>query len=346
MPSDRTLLLLILSVAILTAAAILFTFGVLLLRARNERVARSWIDAHARWRELLMDVLAGGRPPDQLLREVSRQDRQRFVEFLAEYSRRVRGGEAEALMALARPFRPEIARMLRSRKPEIRAQAVQLASVLGGADAEKQISVALDDRAPLVNLVAARALAARQSHGYLQTILVRSARFAEVDPRYMSTTLAGVGIGAVKTLRKTFADAGANPYARAVAADALKRMRDLESGAIATRVLRESHDPEIQIAALRLLAEVGQPEHSRDAMPFMESPDFAVRAATIAALGKIGTARDIPAIEQRLRDPSPWVMLRAAVALRQLGGREALLAAAEHLADEPAVAAELRMMQS
>jgi HEAT repeat protein len=336
--------ILIFSVLALTGVAMLFTLGVLFLRSRNLSAARHWHEAEERWSDLLLDVLAQEAAPEELAARVAPNDRDRFIEFLAGYSRRLRGVERAILANLAVPFRARIERMMRARRPETRAHGVQVASVLGGEDAERMIAPSLDDPSPLVNMVAARALASRKSHGFLQTILVRSAHFEEVDLRYMSTMIAGVGTAASATLRNTLADENARPYARAVAADALMRMRDLESAGIAARVLERTTDTDIRIAALLLLGEVGHSAHCASVMSFLNADDAAVRGAAVTALGAIGDRDQIARIEQRLADESPWVRLRAAHAIKQLGGVAALRAAADRPDIDPVVADELRMM--
>lgn len=344
MLSRGALDILLYAVLTLLASTLLFMVGVFVLRGRNQRAARRWQQADERWGNLLLDVLAQEAEPETLTERVAASDRDRFIEFLAGYSRRLRGLEQSILADLAIPFRSRIERMLGAPRPETRAQGVQIASVLGGDDAERLIAPALDDRSPLVNMVAARALSSRRSHGFLQTILVRSARFEEVDLRYMSTMIAGVGTAAMATLRNTLGDEKARPYARAVAADALMRMRDLESASVAARVLEHTTDTDIRIAALLLLGVVGHADHCGIVISFLEAGDAAVRGAATTALGSIGDKDHVPLLEQRLEDASPWVRLRAAQAIRQLGGAAALREAADRPGRDSVVADELRMM--
>lgn len=341
MASDRALLILIVTVAILFVTALLFGCGVLVLRRRNDRMAERWHALEDRWQVLLLDVLSGETPPALLFARVEPADETRFVEFLARFSQRLRGAEQEILMQLARPLWPRVDRMLRSRRPETRAHAVQLASMLA-EDADTQIAPALNDRSPLVNMVAARALARRRSTGYLPLILKRSTRFGEWDPRYMATMLAGVGAAAADNLRATLADATAPSYARMVAADALKRMQDLPSAETAVAVLSGNADAEVTRACIRLLAVVGQQQHTRLLDRFVAAPDETVRGAAVSALGRLGTAADLPLLERTLQDDSRWVILRAVKAIRQLGGPESLREAGRRLSAGSPVAAEIR----
>lgn len=345
MVPDRILLILIYVVAGLCAIAILFAIGVLLLRGRNERVAAKWRSLEQRWQLLLLDVLAGEATPGLLQALVERKDEKQFLEFLSRFSRRVRGAEHDMLTELAHPMWPRVDRMFRSRTAETRAHAVQLASMLA-EDVDEQIAPALNDPAPLVNMVAARALARRRSVGYLPAILERSARFGEWHPRYMSTMLAGVGASGAGSLRAALADASLDGYARMVAADALQRMQDLPAAEVAANVLHVSQDADVNRACIRLLAVVGQQEHIALIRQFATSEDESLRGAAAAAIGLLGNASDLPLLEAALRDHSTWVVLRAAAAIRQIGGAEALREAAARLPDDNPGVAEIREMAS
>lgn len=345
MVPDRVLLFLIYVVAALCVLAILFAVGVLLLRGRNERVGAKWRSLEDRWQKLLLDVLAGEATPGLLQALVERRDEQQFLEFLSRFSRRVRGAEHQMLTELAHPMWPRVDRMFRSRTAETRAHAVQLASMLA-EDVDQQIAPALNDRAPLVNMVAARALARRRSAGYLPAILERSARFGEWHPRYMSTMLAGVGASGAESLRAAVADASLDPYTRVVATDALQRMQDLPAAEVAANVLRVSRDADVNRACIRLLAVVGQQDHVALIREFATSHDESLRGAAAAAIGRLGNASDLPLLETALRDPSTWVVLRAAASIRQIGGPEALRAAAARLPDDNPVVAEIRELAS
>lgn len=341
---DRILLILIYAVAALCGIAFLFAIGVLLLRGRNERVAAKWRSLEDRWQLLLLDVLAGEATPGLLQALVERKDEPAFLEFLSRFSRRVRGAEHDMLTELAHPMWPRVDRMFRSRRAETRAHAVQLASMLAGDEA--QIAPALNDRAPLVNMVAARALARRRSAGYLPAILERSARFGEWHPRYMSTMLAGVGASGAESLRAALADDSLDPYTRVVAADALQRMQDLPAAEVAASALRVSNNTDVNRACIRLLAVVGQQEHITLIRQYATSRDESLRGAAAAAIGLLGNASDLPILEGALHDQSAWVVLRAAAAIRQIGGPEALREAAARLPEDNPVVPEIRELAS
>lgn len=77
----------------------------------------------------------------------------------------------------------------------------------------------------------------------------------------------------------------------------------------------------------------------------MEHGDFAVRARAVAALGAMGTAADADRLGDLLADPSRWVALNAAVALRRLHRDDLLHGLALRSDPAAAIAAEALQLE-
>ena len=311
----------------LLVAALLFAATTLLLRLRNARKAARWRRVEAAWTPPLVEVLAGDRPPEELAARVAPADVLLFADFLLRFARRLRGAERGLLLRLARPCLPAVARRLASRNPERRARAVQTLALLGPETYGAELVRALDDRAPLVAMVAARALAAGRDPGHGAAVLAHLGRFGEWSPRYLASMLAGMGPEAGPALVDLLADSAAAPRLRAVAGDTLRLLKDLAAPGVAAAVLRAGQaagaatDRELAASCLRLVAALGRPEHLESVRPLLASADDVIRAAATQALAQLaaGDAADTAALARAASDPSPWVALEGARGLRRLG---------------------------
>lgn len=308
----------------LFAAAASLALVAVLLRARNERRRRRWERLERRWEEPVLAVVAGTAPPSSFWRLVPQRDRLYCVNFLLRFTRRLAGAERRTVEELAAPFLDLVAARLTHREPERRARAVQTLSLLGRRRYARQLVRALDDPSPLVAMVAARALARRESPDFAAAILDRLPRFDPWRPSFLASMLAAVGPALAPALMDALADRRRDPRGRCVAADALRELHDPAAADVAARVLGEARDRDLQATVLALLADVGREEHLPVIRRHLASPEAIVRARAAAALGHIGAAEDTESLARALNDPSPWVALRAAEALREAGAEAAL----------------------
>lgn len=321
---DRALLLLILSIAVLVALAMVFAAYTVYLRIRNDRRERSWRRLVARWEPLLLDALLEPSLAGALHAAVGSGERLRFVRFVLEYSRRMKGEERDLLRQIVLPYLGPIAERTWSPRVEVRARAVQTLGALGLPRYAGEVLAALDDPSPLVAMVAARSLCREEHPEYAAAVLRRLGRFDAWSRGFMASMLASVGPEAGPALRETLGDDAQAPLARAVAADALRLLRDLESGDVAAGVVETEDDHDLVSAALRLLAVVGRPEHATVVRVRCASPDFHVRAGAVSALGALGRDDDEARLLGAMSDPSPWVAIQAARALVSSGARTLL----------------------
>ena len=291
----------------------------MILRVRNHGRLRRWERLRAAWEPLLLEVLAGGEGAEALMAQVAPRERILFVEFLFGFAKRVRGRELNTLGELARPFLPLVAARTRHRKGGSRARSVQILGTLGLPEYEGHVAAALDDPSPVVAMVATQSLTRTGRVDLLGPVLARLDRFRTWRRPYLSGMLARMGSGAVPFLRSTLADPGQDSSVRSVAADALLELPDPSVAETAAQVAEEVRDPGLLLACLKLLAKVGTGVHRSAVLALVESSHFAVRSYALKALGALGGPEDLPVLEAGLNDPSPWVALEAARALRAMG---------------------------
>ena len=335
-----------LAVVGLTSACVVFTAYAIWLRGRNMWKRRSWEDRETRWTNLTLEAVAGERAVEELTSQVGPRERGVFLEFLMRYARRLRGRERDRVQELAAPFLPTILPLLRSRDPLRKALAVQTIGTLGKLDYEDDLLRALEDSSPLVSMLAARALAGQGGAAYSAPILANLERFESWGTEYVTSLLVGLGPGASGALRRVLEDRGRTARVRAVAADALRELHDPEAAHSAFDALRGDAPPDLAAPLLRLLAVLGDPSQLDDIRRTLTHPHFAVRAEAYSAYGALCGDEGEAVLEGGLWDPSPWVALHAARAMRDRGwveplqrltrsGQPAMHAAGQALSEEP-----------
>lgn len=310
------LALLLAANAFFALGAVGLAVGALLLRRKNDRKAARWAKLEDRWLEAALAVVAGTAERETLWALVPHEDRLRFINFLLRFARRLVGPERRVVDDLAAPYLDLLLPQLKLRHAERRARAVQTLSALGQRRYAKQLEATLDDPSALVAMVAARALARRESPDFALAILHRMHRFVHWRASFLSSMLAAIGPAVAPALRKAYGDSTFDPRVRAVAADALRELNDYASADLAAQVLETAVDRDLVANSLGLLAHMGRAEHLPAIRRHLKAAEPIVRARAASALGHVGTAADYPSLTAALEDPSPWVALRAAEALR------------------------------
>lgn len=322
--STEALVVVSVVVGLLTILALLFAGMTVLLRIRNDRVARRWKRLEAAWEPLILDVLVGARPAEALHAAVRPADRLYFVSYLLRFARRFRGEEFALVAGLAQPYLPALVPLIRHRSPEVRARAIQTLANLRLTDYEEAVIRAMDDPDPLVAVTAARALARNEHPEYAPVVMAHLDRFDSLSRGFLAALLAAMGPAAAPALRDTLADPRRRPRVRAIAAEALALLRDADAADVAAEVVVGEENRELLASALRLLGRIGRPDHAAAVRRRAASWDEVVRAQALRVLGRIGGESDVPAVLAALDEPVPWVALHAAYALAELGGADVL----------------------
>jgi HEAT repeat protein len=327
--ADRGFALLAASIAALFVASVVFAGLALLLRLRNDRVERSQQQLTDRWEPTLLEVLVGKAPDAALQTLVAPRDAPLFLSFLSGYARRLRGEESATVRRLAKPLLPALARSLPKGGAEKRGLAVHRLSEIGLPEYADQVAAALDDPSPNVSVIAARGLFREGMEPHFPAVLQELPRFAHLNRHFLSSMLARGGAGAAPLLREIFASPYRSGQVRAIVADSLTLLNDLDAVPVAIDHLRTAKDREVVAASLRLVRHLGHTEHVAFVRPLVASPDAIIRAAAAGALGALGGHEEVALLQDALDDDHYWVSLQAARGLMALGDIETLRRLAE-----------------
>jgi HEAT repeat protein len=285
------------------------------LTVARRRAARDAV--RIRWGPRVRQLLAGETSAATLQPLIRRGDRRHLAELLAEYGLRVGGVELERLRTLGPALLGEARKGLRSRMPETRARAVQTVGILGGRTTSSLLAELLDDESPLVALVAAKWLCSTPDCGYAAEVVTHLNRFELWNPVFLASMLSAGGSTMADHLRTALESSETPERTRALAADALRLIRDPAAADAAAAVLRSDAEREVLAACLRLLSGLGTSVHAGAVRRFVEGGDFVLRALAITALGALSDGEgDIRLLDAALDDQSSWVALHAARALR------------------------------
>lgn len=302
----------------------------LLARYREERQQA----LRARWEPAVVQHLVAGTPAAEVHKQVATDQGLQFVAILIRFARRLAGEERDLISQLATPHLPAVEERARSRSPAIRARAVQTLGELGWPEYAPTVVAALDDRSPMVAMVAARMLCRPQAARHANEVVRRLDRFSTWTPMLLASMLANAGPEIATELRAALTDGSRPPHVRTSAAEALRQLNDFDSADLAVDVLHSETDREVLAATLRLVGTVGRSAHIASVASFMDSADFVIRVATADALAGLGGPNELQALRRMvLSDPSQWVALRAARSLLTAGWFEELheLARSGHL---------------
>ena len=325
---DQAFGVLLLSIGILLLCTCGFIGASVLLRVRNNRIDRQWARLAARWDPVMLDVLSGAAPVDALEALVPREDSRRFVEYLMRYARRIRGAERVLITGLAGPHLYVVSGDLANGNVERRAQAAHMLGELGPIRYRSELLTALDDPAPVVVMIAAKALSRDYRADDAPRLIESVSRLSLLTSRMLVAMLHQLGPQAAWAFRQTLADPRQPAKPRAVAAKVLAGFNDQASADIAAAVLDQTNDVDLRVAALQVIERVGTADHLPLARRLTKDPEPAVRGSAIKILGTQGNEADVPLLVDALEDPVSWVAIHAAEGLRRRG-RAVLEAVAE-----------------
>ena len=339
--TDTALLFLGLTVCALLLVALSFAAYALLLRHGHARRERLTAALRERWEGPVLSALADPERIPQVHALVPRQHRLRFVQFILEYVRRVRGAERRVLRQLVEPFLGEVAERTEHRRSEVRTRAVQTLGTLGLPRYAPEVLAGLDDPSPLVSMVAARYLARPEFPQYAPQLLEHLHRFEGWNRRFLASMLANMGPELSPRLREGLTDEDRPAWLRGVFAEALRMQLDPRAADVAAEVLKETDDRDLSASLLRLLATVGRPEHVELLRRLADTDDEIIRAQALHALGVLGDESELPLLFAGMDDPSPWAALHAARGVRDAGGAELLAEIAESDHEQAALAGQV-----
>lgn len=331
-PDDWVLLLLIISILFFFIATIIFSLITIFLRFRNIKRARYWNHLEDKWNTKLLEVMAEDKPQSDLIASVRPHEELDFVKYLSRYARRIRGQEKTIIQELSRPFLHRVVQNAKSAEMEIRANAVNLLTTLGGDDAKPILLNALDDPSPLVAMIAARGLIAQKKPEHFTAVIQHIDRFEGWSITYLASMLVALGVEAVPALREAYASVASPPLVRIVAAETLYQLNDFEIVDDVVKTCRHSKNTELVSASLRLLTRIGTDQHLDVVRELAQHEDSIIRINAMHALSKLGNEQDIPLFEKGFNDANSWVAFQAASGMAELNQYEILerIAGSDH----------------
>ncbi|MEM7415489.1 MAG: HEAT repeat domain-containing protein [Gemmatimonadota bacterium] len=327
--ADTALLVISGVIIALFGVTVVFSAYAVVLRYRHAQRDRLWAELRNRWEKPLLDAIADPESIPALQRLVEEKHQLYFVNYILEFSRRMRGEERAVLRTLVAPFLDEIGRRASHPNSQVRTRAMQTLGTLGLPAYEREVLAGLEDPSPLVSFVAARYLARAEFPQYGRAVLDSISRFDGANFRFLASMLASIGPTISPELRARLADPDRPDWERAVIAEALMMQREPRSGDVAADVLVQTRDRELSIRLLRLLGTVGRREHLEAIRARSTTDDVFVRAQALSAMGRLGDERDLPVLIAGMDDESPWVALHAARGIREAGGRGVLFELAQ-----------------
>lgn len=309
------------TVATAGAGLVVITAYLLTLHVAGTRRAAAVAEGRARWAERWLQVLAGSDPPPPPIPREA-------VEALLELRDVLRGTEAGRLLELMHGYGigdaladrtrgHRLARRLQALEDLARARVPETMPTLIAAvvDPERRVQVA-------AARAAARTLAAvaePASCAELAETLVRALRAGALPFGVVEEVLLLADEAATPMVRAIL-DGETTPAFLRAALDAVGRLGLLRH---AERVagLLDHPDAEVRAAALRAMARLAllPPEARAAVQTALTDPVEFVRIHAAAAAALLPREVALPALWERLGDPSWWVRRAAADALANLG---------------------------
>ncbi|PIQ26580.1 hypothetical protein COW36_01560 [bacterium (Candidatus Blackallbacteria) CG17_big_fil_post_rev_8_21_14_2_50_48_46] len=294
------------------------------MRQRNLRKASFWDELEARWEPVLDEVVSGRRVADVMRSMVKPEEELYFVDLLMRRNMKAPAEQNSHYRDLAAPYLGALAVRIETGDQEQRARAVLTLSVLGERQFLPVYVKALEDKSPLVALLAARALANWGEPVVAEHLLPALSRFEAWNPNVLASLLSSLGKSVAPALRGSLREPKHSPWIRTIALKALTELRDPLATPLAVDILRQEKDINLQIAAIQLLALMGGSEHIPLIRQRYNSNSFPVRLHAIRALALLGSEKDPTTFRQALDDPSPWVAMEAAQSLKMTGHHQVL----------------------
>ncbi|PIQ24238.1 hypothetical protein COW36_10480 [bacterium (Candidatus Blackallbacteria) CG17_big_fil_post_rev_8_21_14_2_50_48_46] len=333
--------LLILTVYILLLLVLALGLVVLTVRLHkaNTHKAEKWKALEAKWDPLTSSIIAGFMTPQALLDKVGPDEQLFFVDYLMRYVPKLEGEARATLCEMAAPYLDRLAARMETGDDEQRARAILTLNTMGFDRYQDLIVKAMDDTSPVVAMLAARSLADTGAIRYLEIVLAKIGLFRSWSASYLTSMLDALARSAPTQLLAFFKEQQYPDWVQAIILKALTQLSCVEAVPLAAQLVREDAQREVQVAALQLLARLGQSDYKPLIRSKCEHADFVIRLHAIKALAQNGDMTDAALLEPLLRDPSHWVALQAAEALKMIGDLEAL----ERFADSEDPHAELAL---
>lgn len=319
-PSDeRAVQALFASIAVLAAASIFFLIVSIALWVKNRIDAERLAGQKAKWSAKLFDCVSGAAAPGDFGAIVSKSEVSGLMDFLIEYAARLRGEELKVLCAIAAPYLGGIARSYGRGDRYQRAWTTRVLGTFGWPASRPYLIKSIMHPSPHVAMTAFRCLIAQGDQKSFEILVWSLKRFEKWNRNLLALLIASVGKNSPAPIRRGFADAAQPDFVRVILCTALREMSDVPAADIAAKILEAPAGVDLTIACVRLIRGLGTWKHVDVVRKQAASTVDSIRAQAIRALGRLGNQSDLPVLKDGLNDPSSWVALHSANAIRDLG---------------------------
>jgi len=327
--SAKRFLIGMLSILILFLLCIsaIFILVTLLLRLKNYLKAQKWSNFEEKWHDDLLDILAGDKSPDVLMKKVGEDQKLYFLDYLFKFALRIKGQELNILSDIAKNYHSTLIKRLDKGDTTQKIRAIITLDKLEIKNLEDKYLQLLHDKSPMVSLYAARVLI-RQAESnleeYLKQIIQILPRYEDWSYRLISQILTRAGSEQAGFFREKFLDQETNPKTRVIIGQTLINLKDVRAADSAEQVLRKNPSRQLTLTCLEIISKIGLPKHREIVRQLARSSDPGIKAQAIEALGTIGEKEDIETIKKEFIDQSNWVAMHSARALKDMKAEETL----------------------
>jgi hypothetical protein len=315
----KILVILILGIFIFSIISVSYALYALRVHIRRARTENRKTMLFASWNEVLFEILSGDRLLPELHDYVAKGDELFFLDFLTGYTRRLKGFELQQVRMLAQPYMKKLESRLEHVDNELRARTIRTAGELGFDMFANRIRDAVRDESPLVRMVASQVLLRYGDLQDLELVLEHVHEYATFSRSYLATLISSTGDDAGLILRRVYGNSEVDMYTRAVCADALELMNDVEAVDTARHVLREQLSTDLAVSSLHLVRSLGDSRAVEEVKRHVQSDNMIVRAHALSAYGAIAGKEAVPILTAEISHPSPWVARHAVEGLLELG---------------------------
>ncbi len=240
------------------------------------------------------------------------------MDFLMEHASRLRGEELLILSSIAAPYLRGIAQTFNRGDLYHQAWATRILGTFGLPVYRPYLLSALSHRSPHVVMTAFRCLIAYGDPQSFDILVWSLSRFEKWNRNLLALLVASIGKNSIEVIRKGFEDESQPYFVRVILCTALREMGDIPSADIAAKILRKKTHIELAFACIRLIRNLGGKQHADLIRSLCGQENKMFRAQAIRAIGRLGDETDLPLLKAGLDDPSPWVALYCATALKDI----------------------------
>ena len=321
----KVFFILIIAILFLVVLAFLFSLFTVYLRYKNDKKREIYTLLEKKWEPKIFDYLGNDLTKEDVFNTVNQSEEVFFVDYLYRFEQRLDGRSKEMIKVLAKPYLKYIEKNMTSPSPEIRAKALMILGNLDEGDYLYEIIEMLDDKSPVVSIIAAKTLSQLGNIEALDDVVMHMHRYEFWSRDLLARNLSFFGVEACEFLIFVFLTEDFDDQTRIIAADTLVILNNYEIHPVAFKTLKSSESNEIKAACLRLLSNTHEAEYIEYIRELTISDNFLIKLYALKLLSAAGNLSDHKVFIRLLRDEEPWIRIYAARALKSTRGYDVLV---------------------